>query len=100
MLQWTYDGKMIKIQITYYNLAADLMNKKKEERELIEGSTCCDLVFILAGENERFRKLVLDNDGQLSNRVRIFRNEKIVTDINDQLFHNDKIIILPAISGG
>ena len=91
---------MTEISIKYYNLAADFMGKKVEKRDLPDRATCLDLVVMLADENERFRKLALNSDGKIGNRLRIFRNGKITFKLDEELAQGDEIIIFPAVSGG
>lgn len=88
------------ILISYYNLAAVYMEKRNEKRKLQEESTCLDLLAVLSDENERFHQLAFDRVGNISNRIRIFRNGKLLTDPNEILRENDEIIIFSAISGG
>jgi len=93
------DG-MITVHIRYYNLAADYMRIKREDRDLPRGSTCLDLVILLAGGNDSFRRLAMNDDGSLSSRLRLFRNGNIVFNMDEILQQGDEVIIFPAVSGG
>lgn len=92
---------MIEVSVKYYNLAADYMAKKAEKRHIADDSTCHDLLMALAQENERFSKLALNKEGGVGGRVRVFRNGKIVSNLNETLLMSgDEIQIFPAVSGG
>ncbi|NPV85094.1 MAG: hypothetical protein HPY45_03680 [Anaerolineae bacterium] len=92
---------MIEVSVKYYNLAADYMAKKAEKRHIADGSTCHDLLIVLARENERFSKLALNREGVVGGRVRVFRNGKIVSNLTETpLVNGDEIQIFPAVSGG
>jgi len=51
-------------------------------------------------ENESFRRLVFTDEGEISHRVRIFRNGQMVVNLDVPLIDQDEIQIFPAVSGG
>lgn len=90
----------MQLNIKYYNLAGDYLGKREEVRLVDSGITAGKLVQSLAGESEAFRNLAITEEGQISNRIRLFRNDQIVNNLQDVFEDGDRIMIFPAVSGG
>ncbi|MEJ5201173.1 MAG: MoaD/ThiS family protein [Anaerolineales bacterium] len=90
----------MKVKVRYYNLVADYLGRKTEERFLEDGATCYSLVRVLSEENESFRRLAFTDEGKISHRLRIFRNGQMIVDANIRLADQDEIQMFPAVSGG
>jgi molybdopterin converting factor small subunit len=94
------DAAKIRISLKYYNIVADLLERKKEQRRVPDGTTISDMLKNLAQENSSFAKLALTTDGEVSQHLRLFRAGQAVLDLHEPLNEGDEILIFPAIAGG
>jgi molybdopterin converting factor small subunit len=91
---------MVHVSIRYYNLVADFLGRREEQRALPPGSSLLFLVQALAAESGPFQRLALTADGQVSGHVRLFRNGEMVHDLSTMITDGDEVRVFPAISGG
>jgi molybdopterin converting factor small subunit len=90
----------VEISCTYYNIVADFLGRRQEERSVEAGTTIAAVVRALAAESESFGRLALTGSGEISGHLRLFRNDQAVIDLDEPLADGDEIRMFPAISGG
>ncbi len=90
----------IRVSVKYYNIVADFVGRREEQRGVAAGATIRDLMRTLASESTSFKKLAFTTEGQVSGHVRLFRNGQAVLDLDGPLAEGDEIRGFPTISGG
>lgn len=93
---------MISVHIRYFNILAGYTGRNQETLCLPEGMTGRQLVHHLAATyGDPFRGAVL-KDEELSEHLRIFRNEQSLhgEDLSAPLEDEDHIMLFPAVAGG
>jgi molybdopterin converting factor small subunit len=93
-------GSGLRIRVCFYNIVADLVGRRVEERWMPEGSVIADLLQVLAAEYPALRHYAHTGDPPSPNPLRLFRNGRIVVNTGDRLTDKDEIRIFPIISGG
>lgn len=96
---------MIHVSIRYYNIVADYLGRREEQRSLDEGTTVGVLLESLAAESKAFGRLALPaltsgSPGSIGGQVRLFRNGRAVIEPDQVLADGDELRLFPAISGG
>ena len=91
---------MLLVSARYYNIVANLLGRRQEQRTVPPGTTMRELVVALAEESPSFRKLAFTASGQVSGHLRLFRNMQVVNDLDELLADGDEIRFFPAVSGG
>jgi len=90
----------MKIKVKYFNIIASALNCKFEERSVRDETTIRELVETIAKENECFRQLAMTGETEISHRVRLFCNNRIIQNLDERIHDGDIIAIFPAVSGG
>jgi molybdopterin converting factor small subunit len=90
----------ITVSLIYYNIVADLLERRTEEKQLTSGITAGALLSMLAAENPALVSLARSPSGELPSHLRLFRGGKALLDPVEPLAHGDEIRIFPAITGG
>jgi molybdopterin converting factor small subunit len=91
---------MIEVSLRYYNIVADLLGQREEQRVLPPGTTLRGLIQALGAESPSFRGLALADDKRPGEHLRVFRNGQVVVDLDSVLADGDEIRLFPTISGG
>lgn len=94
------EDAMPQVLVKYYNIVADVLGRRQEQRSVPTGTTVGDLVTALAEESTSFRNLAFSASGQASGHLRLFRNEQAVNDLDEPLADGDELRFFPAVSGG
>lgn len=93
-------SETIRISATYYNIVADFLGRRHEDRVMPASTTLRDLLAALGGESAPFSTLAFTPKGKVSGYVRVFCNGQAVLDPNQILADGDEIRLFPSISGG
>lgn len=93
-------GATLEISVKYYNIVADFLGRREEQRTLRAGNNLRDLLAVLAGESLAFRRLALTAEGQVTGHVRLFHNGQAVLDFDEPLAEGDEVRVFPTIAGG
>ena len=95
-----HTGSDLRICVRFYNIVADQVGRRAEERWVADGSTITDLLRDLAAQHPALSRYASAGDRSSSNPFRLFRNGRIVLDTGEPLADGDDIRIFPIISGG
>jgi molybdopterin converting factor small subunit len=91
---------MISVKVNAYGIWEMLLGSKKKHVELVS-NTLQDLIenlnYYSAG---RLKKEVLDSDGKLDSRLKIFVNGVPHNDLHNKLKDGDDVILFAVIDGG
>lgn len=90
----------LRVSVKYYNIVADFLGRREEQRLLPAGTTVRGLVEALASESAPFHRLVYTSGKQVGGQVRLFRNGEAVLDLDEPLADGDELRIFPVIAGG
>jgi molybdopterin converting factor small subunit len=90
----------LRIRVRFYNIVADQVGRRAEERWMPEGSVITDLVRALAAQHPALNRYADAGDHPSSRPFRLFRNGRIVLDAGEPLADGDEIRIFPIIAGG
>lgn len=92
----------MRIQVRYYNVLADYAGTRRASCQVPAGTTLRGLIAHLVATNPQLFGRVVLHDGALSPHVRVFLNEKLVTedDIERPLTEGDEVLLFPAVGGG
>jgi len=90
----------LRIRVRFYNIVADQVGRRAEERWIPEGSVIADLLRDLAAQHPALSRYVSEGDRPFPNPFRLFRNGRIVLDAGEPLANGDEIRIFPIIAGG
>ena len=95
---------MVKIEVNFYSLIADITEKKKLVLSVEEKSTVHEILSQLFKKlGKQFESLIMPSPGILNNRIIILVNEKNIRNIhglNSIVNPYESISFLPAIAGG
>lgn len=89
-----------RIRVRFYNIVADQVGRRAEERWIPEGSVIADLLRDLAAQHPALSRYAGTHDRPFPNPFRLFRNGRIVLDAGEPLADGDEIRIFPIIAGG
>jgi molybdopterin converting factor small subunit len=90
----------LRIRARYYNVVADQVGRRADERWVPDGSTIADLLRDLAAQHPALSRYAGADGRPSSKSFRLFRNGRIVLDAGEPLADGDQIRIFPIISGG
>ena len=68
----------LRIRVRFFNIVADQVGRRAEERWVPEGSMIADLLRDLAAQHPALSRYVSAGDRPFSNPFRLFRNGRIV----------------------
>jgi molybdopterin converting factor small subunit len=90
----------LRIRVRFYNIVADQVGRRAEERWIPEGSVIADLLRDLVAQHPALSRYAGAGDRLSLNPFRLFRNGRIVLDGGEPLADGDEIRIFPIIAGG
>ena len=90
----------LRIRVRFYNIVADQVGRRAEERWVPDGSMIADLLRDLAAQHPALGRYAGTHDRPFPNPFRLFRNGRIVLDAGEPLADGDEIRIFPIIAGG
>ena len=90
----------LRIRFRFYNIVADQVGRRAEERWVPDGSTIAELLRDLAAQHPALGRYAGTYDRPFPNPFRLFRNGRIVLDAGEPLADGDEIRIFPIIAGG
>ncbi len=95
---------MVKIEVNFYSLIADVTEKKKLVLSVEEKSTVHEILSQLFKKlGKEFESLIMPSPGILNSRIIILVNEKNIRNIhglNSIVSPYESISFIPAIAGG
>ena len=91
----------MKIDIKYFNIVQKKLGKKEDQVNLESGSGIDDLIEKLIEINgQKVKEILLDDNGKIKSYIKIYRNNKLLSDYNIKLSDQDTINIFMAVAGG
>lgn len=91
----------MKIEVKYFNIVQKKLDKKKDEVNLESDSNIYDLLEKLTEYNgQRVNKILLDKNGEIKSYIKIYRNNKLLTNYDIKLSDQDTVNIFMAVAGG
>ena len=90
----------LRISVRFYNIVADQVGRRAEERWVPDGSVIADLLRDLTAQHPALSRYADAGDRPSLNPFRLFRNGRIVLDGGEPLADGDEIRIFPIIAGG
>lgn len=91
----------MKIEVKYFNIVQKKLDKKKDEVNLETGSGIYDLLEKLVEINgQKVNKILLDDNGKIKSYIKIYRNNKLLSDYDIKLSDQDTVNIFMAVAGG
>ncbi len=91
----------MKIKVKYFNIIQMKLDKKEEEVNLELNAGIYDLLEKLAKINgSKFNEIMLDNNGEIKSYIKIYRNNKLLSNYDIKLSDQDTVNIFMAVAGG
>lgn len=91
----------MKIEVKYFNIVQKKLDKKKDEVILESDSGIYDLLEKLVEINgQKVKGILLDDNGKIKSYIKIYRNNKLLSDYDIKLSDQDTVNIFMAVAGG
>ena len=88
------------IEVKYFNIVQKKLDKKKDEVNLESDSNIYDLLEKLTECNgQRVNKILLNKKGEIKSYIKIYRNNKLLSDYDIKLSDQDTVNIFMAVAG-
>lgn len=91
----------MKIEVKYFNIIQKKLDKKKDQVNLEPNSNIYDLLEKLTEYNgQKVNEILLDKKGEIKSYIKIYRNNKLLTNYDIKLSDQDTVNIFMAVAGG